>query len=86
MMVEEYATIRYRITPSQEPVPNEGDILHARGFTNWHVVVLKRVETFPPNEDGTQDVKMRVRRTAIGKQDRSCPACGATWMANGAKG
>ena len=79
---EERATIHYRMTPSKEPVPHVGSVLHACGLTNWHVVVLRMVNPFSPNEDGTIDVKMRVRRVDIGKEHQPCPICDATWMAN----
>lgn len=77
---EERATIHYRMKPSKEPVPHVGNVLHACGLTNWHVVVLRVVRLFSPNEDGTRDVKMHVRRVDIGKEHRPCPICDATWM------
>jgi hypothetical protein len=76
----ECLAIQHRFTPSKEPAPKKGDILHACGFTNWHCIVLKIHRRLPPNEDGTMDVKMKVKRWEIGKEERPCPVCGAAWM------
>ena len=84
--LEERATIHYRITPLKEPIPHVGSVLHACGLTNWHVVVLRIVRLFSPNEDGTIDVKMRVRRVDIGKECQPCPICDASWMTDASIG
>jgi hypothetical protein len=79
-MTSERATIHYRITPTREAYPQKGDVLHPIGLTNWHAVVLRIIETLPPNPDGTVVLIMNVERTAIGKEHRPCPVCGASWM------